>query len=351
MGQVWVYDGTQWRKTVPLRSNGVAHDPVFSVHRRSGSSWQEIWSRPVHPPTAPVVSARPHVSENKFVAQVTTAANANRRITKAVVKVGVNKIPQSPTENDGTYYATKVRLTSGKLQDWSAWWDELATIPDGSSREREFPVPGIASLPYNTPVHIAAWVQDENFVWSPAGRHSFTTRKADPTPPTIVVPPNRKRQPDLVYSSNWWRTWSASGGRLSNLAQGVSPTNPGWGIRRSMIGFPEMTHALRGSLIQSIEVFLVPISFANSQAGIASFGYHNAAQTAPSNFTQVASQQFTHRFDQKNVGQWVMLPQNAYERFSTGFYRGINLYRNSHDLLYSVAFDPALIKIRVRYYK
>lgn len=66
MGELWTHNGDEWVKAVPLRSNGVAHDPVFHVFRRSGSTWAKIWSKVTHPPAAPSASIEHHPSDSKL---------------------------------------------------------------------------------------------------------------------------------------------------------------------------------------------------------------------------------------------------------------------------------------------
>lgn len=362
MGEIWVHDGEQWRTAIPQRSNGVAHDPVFKVFRRSGSQWVEIWSKPVHPPNPPeVVMVEHHPSApDKVLIHVATARSQPSKIIKAMVKVGVGKQPTTPTANDGTYYATKIRLQNGQMQNWSDWWGHLSEIPPGTYGERDFPRSGIAPLPPNTEIWVAAWVQDEYFQWSPASRAMIRSRPAERTSggssgggsAPKPVKPQPKRQPDLVRNATWHRTWEASGyvaqASQGALYQGRTPYYPSAGIYRSMAGFPDLTGHLHGATIHSIEVY-VHAEHWHYQEGIVSIGYHGNT-SRPEKFSQTASQQVSKRL-KRGQGAWITLPTSAHAGFRDGRHRGVTFYRNSTNPDYYGYFDPARLKIRVKYSK
>lgn len=361
MGEIWVHDGLNWRTAIPQRSNGVAHDPIFKAYRHNGSRWVEIWDKPILPPNPPeVVVADYHpTNRDKLLIHVATARSQQSRIIRAMVKVGVNKQPTTPTANDGTYYSTKIRLQSGQMQNWSDWWGHLNEIPPGTYGDRDFPRDGIAALPPNTPVHVAAWVQDEYFQWSPASRAMIRSRPAGSTSggssggSSSTPKPTPKRQPDLVLNSSWHRTWEASGyvaqASQSSLYQGRTPYYPSAGIYRSMAGFPSMTSKLRGATIHSIEVYVYAQHFHYAAGGVASIGYHGQT-SRPAKFSQTASQQVTQRL-KRNQGMWVKLPTSAHAGFRDGRHRGITFYRNSTNLDYYGYFDPGRLRIRVKYSK
>lgn len=364
MGELWVHDGDEWVTAIPMRSNGVAHDPVFHVFRYNNNQWEKIWQKVPHPPNAPTVSVvQDPGNRDRIRVTATNARSQPSRIIKMVVKLGVNKQPTTATASDGTYYTAKV-TQNNKQMDWSDWLADLGTdIPEGRSRWRTFPISGISALPLDTPLHVAAWVQDEFFQWSPAGRATFRTRKPDPpapkptptpAPKPAPKPPAPKRQPDLVLNCSWHRTFEASGyvaqATQGSLYQGRTPYYPSAGIYRSMAGFPSMTSKLRGATIHSIEVYVYAQHWHYYAGGVASIGYHGQT-SRPAKFSQTASQQVTQRFTARGQGRWIKLPTSSHAGFRDGRHRGITFYRNSNNVDYYGYFDPSRLRIRVKYSK
>jgi hypothetical protein len=243
MGGVWYSDGSKRiRAKRFFFSNATGRVPANALHVQTGTSgqanWAPFWERATTPPPTPDLNVT-LVSKTRNVFSVSLtmpSSDIAGRFVRAVVKVGIGVIPNPPSINDGTYYSEKTGS-----EPWSEWFtDQVAngsTIPGGYSGSKMFPnaFQSNISVPLNTNVTFAAWVQNEYGVWSAVNTQTVKTLAAsDPLAGgiayTTVIAPS-----GFDDWSNVSQLWQFRDTVINNVSKFIdttafvrSPANPRW---------------------------------------------------------------------------------------------------------------------------
>ena len=173
------------------------------------------------------------------------------------------------------------------------------------------------------------------------------------------VHPLRRRT--AVFNATWSESYDSngnikpSGNTRGMLYQGKDGSNGNrWGVERSLIGFNtiEMQETLKGTTIDTVEIYLKNEDFWHSKGGKAAVIAHNFS-SRPNEFNY--SRSVTESSFRKGQGKWFRLHSFVGDQLKSGAITGFGLYKNSDDLDYYGHFAGATSndgpKLRVTYKK
>lgn len=202
MGKLWHSNGEGFDLIKRLKAGtGTGSVAVKRIWEQAGddggTDWVSVWERPSVPPPAPALQVTlVTATRNKFTVKLTMpSSDVQGDFRRAVVKVGIGKVPNPPDVNDGTYYSQKANA-----EPWSEWFtDKLVnggSIPVNHTGSKTFPneFQNTVNVPLNTDVTFSAWIQDEFGNWSPVASKTVRTLKSTDLPyggvtyKTVIAP-------------------------------------------------------------------------------------------------------------------------------------------------------------------